>query len=635
MTDSPIPPIADDSTERRERSPNEAPPVGVVPGEDVPRVLGKATWRQRWMMFPSTRWVWVSLFLLMGLAAFFRFWRISYQAYWTDESYTINRIRGSFPYMLASLSDQGFPPGWYAVLRWWSLLFEWLTGSNVTALEPIVTRSLTAIIGVLAVPAMYFLGRQFTDRKGALLVALLTAVNPYLIYYSRDIKMYMPLWLFIILNIAVFFKWQTSQKHVVWFPLYVLSGFLMTAMHSSAWFMIALQLIFLLTKPKVKPLDGLLWVVGVGAMSLLPLYWYLNKTSWVIKLIEREGDARLSWVRNYTDMSWATIASLPCSHLLGYLWPSWPPGEYVRRWFGLGHDFDVHIATRSWPWMASLQFWVAVAFAAILVLGLIPWRGLRRSEERQASVTRWRAWWFVLWLVIPPACLALTWIPTTSPWFKWVWGNAEPKPIWEPRYLGMLVPALILWLAASLRRLPTWPVRGVAIVFVLAASVFSALSNHVILRNPPFHRAAEIAMRYYDPAHKEALAVGHVDLTTPGHAVPLAYDLAAHVPPLQGKVMIPRGNFEMSLKSSSVFQFLRRVRTRPEVKTIVLTDRHGDVTDPKDGLSNESLAARLGPAWKLVAEEEYELHYEWRFYVFNTWRTRVWRRVGPEAGTGG
>jgi hypothetical protein len=84
-----------------------------------------------------------------------------------------------------------------------------------------------------------------------------------------------------------------------------------------------------------------------------------------------------------------------------------------------------------------------------------------------------------------------------------------------------------------------------------------------------------------------------------------------------------------------VFQFLRRVRTRPEVKTIVLTDRHGDVTDPKDGLSNESLAARLGPAWKLVAEEEYELHYEWRFYVFNTWRTRVWRRVGPEAGTGG
>jgi hypothetical protein len=284
--------------------------------------------------------------------------------------------------------------------------------------------------------------------------------------------------------------------------------------------------------------------------------------------------------------------------------------------------------------MATMQFWVAVAFAAILVLGLIPWRGLRRSEERRASVTRWRAWWFALWLVIPPACLALTWIPPASPWFKWVWGNAEPKPIWEPRYLGMLAPALILWLAASLRRLPTWPVRTVAVAFVVAASVFSALSNHLILRNPPFHRAAEIAMRYYDPAHKEALAVGHVDLTTPGRAVPLAYDLAAHVRPLEGKAMIPYGNFDIVLNSSTVFHFLRSVRTRPEVKTIVLTDRHGDVRDPKDPLSNESLALRLGPAWKLSREEHYDLHYEWRFYVFNTWRTRVWQRVGIGGGGG-
>ncbi len=616
----------------------------------------------RWNRFPSTPFLWACLLALTALGAFLRFWRIGYQCYWTDEASTVARICGSFDYLLARLSTQGFPPGWYAALRWWCLAIENYTRSGSFAFSPAATRSLPALLGTLTVPAMYFLARQFTDRKGALLVALLTAVNPFLIYYSRDIKMYSAMWLFVALNMAVFFKWQTTHKHLLWFPLFVLTGFLMTAMQSMAWFIIALQLLFLLTRPRLKSLDGPLWLTGVGLISLLPVYWYTYRTQWLTSVVDQNSDGGLSWITRYTDMSWKTLASLPCSHLLGYLWPvypSSPPTEptlnighlllhpfapaaaltgdkadwaRLQDWFELGDsDFNRHLATRSWHWMADAQLYVAIAFLAILLLGLIPWRGIRRSPERIQSVTRRRWWWVAAWILIPSTALALTWIPDTSPWHNWLWQSFTPPAIWEPRYLGMIVPAWLLWMAASLRRLPTWPLRTLAITFVTAACTFSSLSNHLILRNPPFNRIAEIAKRYYDPQKKLSLAIGNP--STP-YAMPVeqvTFHLAAGERPTpEQEPFIPEEHWRYSLYSpAECLAFLTEMRSTPAVKTIILTDRYGDLTEPKEILSNESLAKRLGPRWKLDAEERYPWHYEWRCYIFHTWRTRVWTRITP------
>ena len=71
----------------------------------------------------------------------------------------------------------------------------------------------------------------------------------------------------------------------------------------------------------------------------------------------------------------------------------------------------------------------------------------------------------------------------------------------------------------------------------------------------------------------------------------------------------------------------------PQLRTIILTDRNGDITDPKDPLSDESVQRILGPKWKLVQEEKYRWYYEWRFYIFHTWRTRVWTREPTLLGT--
>ncbi len=579
---------------------------------------------------PSKTWVFWTLFIAITAAgAFLRFWRLDHQSYWIDEAYTINRIDGSFDRMLGMLSGQGFPPGWYCLLRWWTTLLEWWTGNGAWAFSPTATRSLTAIIGTLALPGMYFLARQFTDRKGSLLVMLLAAVNPFLIYYSRDIKMYGVMWCFLIWNCAFFFQWQTTRRHLIWFPLWVVTGFLMTSLHSMSWFLIGLQLVFLLTRPRVKWLDGPLWLIGAALVSLLPTYWFLHRSYWVEKIVDQGNAMGLDWNVTYTDMSWRTIASLPTAHLLGYLWPKYPPDALLTSWFELGGDFQDHLATRSWPWMVQWQCYVAAAFGLILLVGLVPWRGIRRSPERQASVTRGRWWWLALWIAVPMIALALTWIPQDSVWHHRIWGDMHPTKIWEPRYLGIIVPAWLLWLGASLRRLPTWPVRTVAIVFVVAACLVSSLSNHLLYRQAPWGPTVAAAMKYNDPAVRRGMMLGTPATKHPGESDVFAIQIARGVRPGVDDPFLPGSLWRRRVEENQYAGFLEEASKRRTLQTIVLTDRFGDEVPAADGktqhgISDAEAATILGPEWKLVREEKYEWHFEWRFYIFNVWRTRVW-----------
>ena len=74
-------------------------------------------------------------------------------------------------------------------------------------------------------------------------------------------------------------------------------------------------------------------------------------------------------------------------------------------------------------------------------------------------------------------------------------------------------------------------------------------------------------------------------------------------------------------------QWLRTQAARPTIQTIILTDPFGDLTAQENPNSTASLNTLLGPRWKLVHEESYPIYFEWRFYIFHVWRTRVWQRM--------
>ncbi len=618
------------------------------------------TW---WRNFPNAWTLWPLLLIITGIGAFLRFWRLDHQAYWTDEAHTLVRleVQGSYQGMLQNVGGQLFPPGWYSMLRWWCELWaqHFVHGGATQKLAigmsvvPSITRSLAAIFGTLTIPGMYFLARQFTDRKGALLVMLLAAVNPFFVYYSRDIKMYSAVFFFVTLNSAVFFQWMSSGKHALWMPLYAITGFCMMAVDLPCAFMLGLHFIFLLTRPRPRAWDAALWIIAVGLIAWFPAYWKINYMSdaQVQEAMESSNDVHLAWITRYTDMNWKTVAGLPTAHVLGYLWPEYPPGDKINEWFDLDYvqgvdptdpapagspSFNHNLATRSWLWMEHWQLYCAYALYAVLLLGLIPWRGFRKNPERLLSSTNGRWWWLGLWILIPTAYFASTWIQPDGPlkdWYEYAYRfwvvflhhDSTPKRIWEPRYMGLIIPAWLLWLGASIRRLPFVIVRTAAILFFAGVCAFSSLSNQLLYRNAPFNRVAAAVMRYDDPKNPSSMSVAVPQVAYPHPAQDASMEAALQdIPGTLGNRSGSAYRWSEPRTPAADQTWLRSMRNSSATKTIMLVDRDGDDVDAS--ISDKSLADLMGPDWKLVDEESFQWHYEWALYIFHTWRLRVWQR---------
>lgn len=594
---------------------------------------------------PRHAWRWaLGVMLVTLLGAFLRYYRLDQQAYWYDEMATLNRIRGSFEYMIKELGDQGFPPGWYALLRGYTLLLEKWLPHPADAWSIVATRSLPAFFGTIMIPAMYLLARQFLDRRGALIAAILTAVNPYLIYYSRDLKMYVALWAMLTVHSGLFFYWLFHRRQWLIFPLMVLTGAFAATLHGAAWLVLGLELFWLLFRPGLRALDGLLWALGMSVMAALPVWWYLNKTKWVTEAVENARFNGLDWIRDYTDLTWQTVAGLPVVHMFGFLWPEYPPSDKIISWFNLGNDYRDHLDTRSYSWLASAELCLAVFLLVILLAGIVPWR-------------RWGAWWrgrkllrhespvpaayfaFVTatWVIIPVAILALTWLPADSPWFRRVWGSYNVRPLWEPRYLGVIIPAWILWLAVAMRRLPLAPIRILVLFVVIAGGVFSSFSSLLVYRQAPWQVTAEVCREYLQKhpeidGKRDTLTVYLPRVRYAGDASTYTFysvfGMRPSVPP-EGVTWRKLNLSTRMMDEGEYVRSLMRIKNNRRIQAFVMTDRLGDQV--AGSLSDSELQNILGPQWHVAKEIRYLHFYEWRYYLFSQWRTRLWVKEEPAA----
>ena len=125
----------------------------------------------------------IGVLTLLTLAACgLRLLRLDFQPLWWDEGYSVWFATHPLGQMLALTAQDIHPPLYYALLRGWTLLL----GAG-----PVALRLLSAVIGTLAIPAVYLAGRRlFGSRRTALLAAALLAINPLHIYYSQEVRMY-------------------------------------------------------------------------------------------------------------------------------------------------------------------------------------------------------------------------------------------------------------------------------------------------------------------------------------------------------------------------------------------------------------------------------------------------------------
>jgi len=158
-----------------------------------------------------------SLTLILLIATFLRFYKINFQSLWMDEIYTMNitNPENSFGTIITEVNNrEGFPYLYFLLLK----ILHTIFGFN-----PIVTRSLSALLGVLSVFAINKLGEKLYNKKAGLYAAAILAFSEYSIYISQDARPYTFYLFFIIISyigLVEFIK-NPTQRNAIKYGVYI------------------------------------------------------------------------------------------------------------------------------------------------------------------------------------------------------------------------------------------------------------------------------------------------------------------------------------------------------------------------------------------------------------------------------
>src|SRR5262245_14331047 len=197
------------------------------------------------------------LVLLMALAAALRLVALGSQSFWSDEAITALLVRRDFGSLLSGVADtESTPPLYYAAAWLWA---------KAAGADEVGLRSLSAFLGILAVPTAYGAARALVSARAAWIAGLLVAVNPVLVWYSQEARAYPLLVLLCGLSFWAFVAARESgsdRSLVAWW----LASSLAIATHYFALIVVAVMAGWLLVSQRT--LRARLAVTGV-AVSLV------------------------------------------------------------------------------------------------------------------------------------------------------------------------------------------------------------------------------------------------------------------------------------------------------------------------------------------------------------------------------
>ncbi|MEG4274580.1 MULTISPECIES: glycosyltransferase family 39 protein [unclassified Microcoleus] len=187
------------------------------------------------------KWLRLLIIVVLVLGIFFRFANLGKKVYWIDESYTSLRISGytesEFIQQVAdgqirdikylqkyqginsdktvvdtvkglALEEPQITPLYFVATRFWVQLF----GDSVA-----VTRSMSAVFSLLALPCMYWLCLELFDSSlTAWLAVSLLAVSPFQIIYAQEARPYSLFVLIILLSGAALLRGMRLKTNSSW-----------------------------------------------------------------------------------------------------------------------------------------------------------------------------------------------------------------------------------------------------------------------------------------------------------------------------------------------------------------------------------------------------------------------------------
>jgi 4-amino-4-deoxy-L-arabinose transferase-like glycosyltransferase len=340
------------------------------------------------------------LALIVTGAALLRLYALSGESFWFDEAYSVWVARHSVAWHIALSTQRIFPPLYYLLLHFWLAL-----GTSELAV-----RSLSALIGLLCVVAVYLLARRLFDERVGLYSAVLLAISPLHIWYSQEARMYI---LVAALGLcSAYFMLLSLREGGLWhWSAYALSTALLMNAHYFAVFLVPFQnayVLYLLLRKQIQGgvawrwllsqvLVGLLSVIGLaGIFSAESSYWWGLLDTWhgapgIADLLGLMFEFSLGTTVQGRLVYWSGIGLFGLCILWGFL-------SLARRWV---LNSDSVSASRS-PWhVASPEGWRDVDGAVFALLYLLVPVGT------VFALSQFQSFWVLRYIFpfLPPYCI--------------------------------------------------------------------------------------------------------------------------------------------------------------------------------------------------------------------------------------
>jgi hypothetical protein len=221
----------------------------------------------------------IGLAALTVLAAAVRFYRLGHQGFWYDEAVSALLVHFPLGKMFGLLPrSESTPPLYYCIAWVWVRVF----GDAETGL-----RSLSAVVGVAVVPAIYGAAARLVSVRAGLIAAALAACNPLLIWYSQEARAYELLVLLSALSLLAF-------AHVLerpargWAAAWAVSAGLALATEYYAILVVVPQALWLLYRNRrSRPVLGAIAFAALCGLALVPLIVRENQNGlshWIAKI---------------------------------------------------------------------------------------------------------------------------------------------------------------------------------------------------------------------------------------------------------------------------------------------------------------------------------------------------------------
>lgn len=325
---------------------------------------------------------------------------------WGDEGFSAILSMHDIPKILQVISQDTSPPLWNL---WQHTAFK-LFGTS-----EIIIRSLSLIFFLLTVFFTFRIGALLWSKKTGVIVALLTALNPFLFIYAFEGRMYSMLALGVTASMFYFLKIITREKGEL-IKITTKIGFVFWSLwslysHHFAIFTLALQGIWTLyemtfgNRKNGRVLFRLFLIVGLGYIPWLwPLYIQITKVSTGF------------WLENPNLEDLKTLIYDYLAEGIKYLNYKIPILNLEVHKIALYSVFGI-LLTRKW------------------------WKGIKKSI------------FLLLWFLFP---ITVTWI--LSQYFT---------PIFYNRYLLYTIPAAMLVLGSLRSKLSILPIVVTLILFAI------------------------------------------------------------------------------------------------------------------------------------------------------------------------